>query len=139
MTDIAHTSTRTVAETVDAYLEQLTSATLGTTELLHPDVAWDATVPHWRYRLDGEASVRKELGSWYSAPLTWSKAIRHAIDGGEVVDLSQQFDDDGVTFTVHHLMVLGVEEGQIRSITVACGGRWDPALVAQMGPAAHAG
>jgi hypothetical protein len=26
-----------------------------------------------------------------------------------------------------------------RSITVTCGGRWDPALVAQMGPAAHAG
>ncbi len=141
MTDTTSTPTptRTVTQTVDAYLDELAGARLATTDLLHDDVRWDATVPHWRYRLDGAEAVRKELAHWYRSPLTSSHAVRHAIHGGEVVDLSQQFDEDGVTWTVHHLMVLGVEQGRIRSITVACGGRWDPALVAQMGPAAHAG
>jgi hypothetical protein len=132
-------ATRTVAETVDAYLEQLHQAALGSTDLLHPDVRWDATVPHWRYRLEGEQAVRKELGHWYSSPLTDALAIRHPIEGGEVVDLTQHFTEGGVDWTVHHLMVLTVEDGRIGSITIACGGRWDPALVAQMGPAAHAG
>ena len=138
MTNTTRTA-RTVAETVDAYLEELAAARLGTTDLLHPDVAWDATVPHWRYRLDGEEAVRKELASWYAAPLTDAKVRRQPFRDGEVVDSSMQFTQDGVDWTVHHLMVLGVEDGRIRSITVACGGRWDPKLVAQIGPAAHAG
>lgn len=130
---------RTATETVDAYLQQLHDAALGTTELLHPEVRWDATVPHWRYRLDGEEAVRKELAHWYSTPLTEGRAIRRAIEGGEVVDLSQRFTEGGVEWTVHHLMILEVDDGLVRSITIACGGRWDPELVAQMDPAAHAG
>jgi hypothetical protein len=139
MTDTTDTPARTIAETVDAYLEQLGAAALGTTDLLHPDVRWDATVPHWRYRLEGDEAVRKELGSWYSSPLTDSHVVRHPTGDGEVVDISMRFTEGGVDWTVHHLIVLGVEEGRVRSITVACGGRWDPELVAQIGPAAHAG
>lgn len=139
MTPTTDRTDRTTTETVDAYLEQLAAARLGSTELLHPEVRWDATVPHWRYRLEGEEAVRKELGRWYSAPLTDAVVVRRPTGDGEVVDHSMRFTEDGVDWTVHHLMVLGVEDGRIRSITVACGGRWDPALVAQMGPAAHAG
>lgn len=133
------TTARSVADTVDAYLDELAAARLGATELLHPEVAWDATVPHWRYRLEGEAAVRKELASWYSSPLSDAHVLRHRTDGGEVVDSSMRFIEGGVEWTVHHLTVLAVEDGLIRSITIACGGRWGPDLVAQIGPAAHAG
>jgi hypothetical protein len=138
MPNATHT-TRTIAETVDAYLEELADARLGATDLLHPHATWDATVPHWRYRLDGDEAIRKELGRWYTSPLTDAHVVRHPIEGGEVVDHSMRFEEDGTLFTVHHLMVLAVQDGRIRAITIACGGRWNPELVAQMGPAAHAG
>jgi hypothetical protein len=45
----------------------------------------------------------------------------------------------GVPHAVHHVHLLKVRGDQIAADTVFCGGRWGPEILAEMGPAAHAG
>ena len=51
----------------------------------------------------------------------------------------QTFELGGQPHVAHHVHILRVRGDQIVTDTVFCGGRWGPEVLAQMGPAAHAG
>jgi hypothetical protein len=139
-TSTTETTTNPTAEAVvTAYLEELTAGRLGTTDLLAPDAAFVATVPHWRYRVDGADAVRKELGSWYGVPSRIVELRRLPVADGEVLDLGLSWEEGGEPWGGHQLQIVTVRDGRIAQIDAACGGRWGPQLLAQLPAGAHAG
>jgi hypothetical protein len=130
---------RTAEAVVDAYLEQLASVGLATTDLLADDVAFLATVPHWRFRVDGADAARAELGRWFAHPTRVEPLQRIPTGGGEVLVMGLRWEEGGQTWGGHQIHVVTVEDGRIRRLDVACGGRWDAALLAQMPAGVDAG
>jgi hypothetical protein len=108
-------------------------------DLYSPDAHLDATVPGWRFQADGAVQVAAEYSSWFAGPSTLESLERLPVEGGEVVRYLQTFDVGGVPHAAHHVHLLQVRDDRITSDTVFCGGRWGPEVLAQMGPAAHAG
>ena len=41
------------------------------------DIVLDATVPNWRFRVQGAGAVRDELGRWYGDPGQFRGAATH--------------------------------------------------------------
>lgn len=103
------------------------------------DARLDATVPGWRFQAHGPEPIAAEYQSRFSGPSVLLSLERHVIDGGEVVRYLHSFELAGQPHVAHHLHVLLVRGEQIVSDTMFCGGRWGPEVVAEMGPAAHAG
>lgn len=96
------------------------------------DVLLDATVPNWRFRVQGAVSVREELGRWYADPGRFGDVRRNAIDDGELVEFTLNWEEEGVPHMCHQAHVVRLREGRIASDTVFCGGRWPESLLAQM-------
>ena len=96
------------------------------------DALLDATVPNWRFRVQGAGSVREELGRWYADPGRFGDVRRNAIDDGELVEFTLSWEEEGVPHMCHQAHVVRLREGRIASDTVFCGGRWPESLLAQM-------
>ena len=100
----------------------------------------DATVPNWRFRMEGAGAVETGFSSWYAAPAVFEELRRVPLPGGELVEFALSWEEGGVPFACHQLHVFDVDPGTgaITVDRVWCGGRWDAALLAEMGAAAHA-
>jgi hypothetical protein len=96
------------------------------------DALLDATVPNWRFRVQGAGSVQAELGRWYADSGRFEDVRRNAIDDGELVEFTLSWEEDGVPHMCHQAHVVRLREGRIASDTVFCGGRWPESLLAQM-------
>jgi hypothetical protein len=99
-------------------------------------VVLDATVPNWRFSTRGADQVRAELGRWYADPGRFEELHRIPIDGGEVVEFTLSWAEQGVPHACHQVHVLSIDHGAITSDRVWCGGRWPASLLAEMGDAA---
>jgi hypothetical protein len=131
--------TTTVTSTaVDRFLEVVRTGRVDP-DLYTEDARLDATVPGWRFQAHGPVQIAAEYSSWFSSPSVVHLAERHAIAGGEVVRYVHTLEVGGQTHAAHHVHVLQVRGDRIASDTVFCGGRWGPEVLAQLGPAAHAG
>jgi hypothetical protein len=135
---IPASSTPTPATVVDAYLEQLQQGVLGATELLADDAVFSATVPQWRFQVRGAEAIRRELGSWYPVPVRIVEERRIPTEGGEVLVLGLRWQEDGETWGGHQTHVITTRTGRIVHLHTACGGRWSPAVLAQLPPSADA-
>lgn len=102
------------------------------------DAVLDATVPNWRFRVQGAGSVREELGRWYADPGHFGDVRRNAIDDGELVEFTLNWEEGGVPHMCHQAHVVRLREGRIASDTVFCGGRWPESLLLQMQEAQRA-
>lgn len=96
------------------------------------DIVLDATVPNWRFRVQGAGAVRDELGKWYADPGRFGELRRHGIDGGELVEFTLSWEEAGVPHECHQAHVVRLRGDRIASDTVFCGGRWPEPLIAQM-------
>ena len=83
--------------------------------------------------------IAAEYSSWFASPSVLESLERLPVDGGEVVRYLHTFDVGGQPHAAHHVHLLQVRDDRIASDTVFCGGRWGPEVLAEMGPAAHAG
>ena len=129
------TATSTV---IDRFLETVRTGRVSPD--LYADDAWlDATVPGWRFQARGAVPIAAEYQGWYAGPSVLEAVERLPIDSGEVVRYLQTFELGGVTHAAHHVHLIKVQGDKIVSDTVFCGGRWGPEVLAEMGPAAHAG
>ncbi len=96
------------------------------------DIVLDATVPNWRFRVQGAAAVRDELGKWYADLGHFGEIRRNRIDDGELVEFTLSWQESGVPRACHQAHVIKLRDDRIASDTVFCGGRWPEPLLAQM-------
>jgi hypothetical protein len=132
------TTATATATVVDRFLETVRTGRVSP-DLYAEGARLDATVPGWRFQANGPIQIAAEYSSWFSCPSVLHTVERHPIEGGEVVRYFHTFEVGGKIHAAHHLHVLQVEGDRIVSDVVFCGGRWGPEVLAQLGPAAHAG
>jgi len=116
---------------VGAFLAGIEAADLPE-DIFCEDIVLDATVPNWRYRVRGAGAVRDELGKWYADPGRFGESRRIAMDDGELVEFTLDWEEGGVPHACHQAHVIRLRDNRIASDSVFCGGRWPEPLLAQM-------
>jgi hypothetical protein len=96
------------------------------------DALLDATVPNWRFSVQGGEAVREELSHWYADPGQFKSMQRTAIPGGELLEFTLTWTEKGVDHTCHQAHILRLAGGRVSNDTAFCGGRWPDSLVAEM-------
>ena len=117
---------------VERYLAAIEGAAMGACDALGPEMTLDATVPNWRYQVEGGAAVRGELSRWFADPGTFEELERTPLPTGELVEFTLRWEEGGVPHAVHQAHVLDVTDGWITRDRVWCGGRWSATLLAEM-------
>jgi hypothetical protein len=125
------------ADPIAAFLAGIEGAAL-TEDIFSEDVLLDATVPNWRFRVQGAGPVREELGRWYADPGRFGEVRRSEIDDGELVEFTLSWEEAGVPHLCHQAHVVRLRGDRIASDTVFCGGRWPQSLLTQMEEAQRA-
>lgn len=129
-------SEQSTSGSTDRYLQAIESAAIERCDALAPTMTLDATVPNWRFRVEGEAAVRAELSRWYAAAGTFEELERTPLPTGELVEFTLRWKEGGVPHAVHQAHVIAVADGAVVRDRVWCGGRWPASLLAEMGEAA---
>lgn len=97
------------------------------------DAVLDFTVPNWRFSVRGAEAIADAWKDFHGVPGRFEQLRREPTPTGEVVEYTLTwFEPDG-THAVHHCHLLEVRDGAIVSDTAFCGGRWGPALLAEIG------
>ena len=104
---------------VDALLNAISTATVDCFPGFAPDACLDATVPNWRFSLQGATAVAAELS-------------RTPLPSGELVQFTLAWEEGGVPHAAHQVHVITVASGKISDDRVWCGGRWPASLLAEM-------
>jgi hypothetical protein len=126
------------ADAIDRYLAAIEGASMPGCDAFSPDVILEATVPNWRFSVNGDAAVRAELARWYADPGSFEELSRTPIPTGELISFTLRWEEGGVPFAAHQAHVVAVADGRIVSDQVWCGGRWSATLLAEMAEAATA-
>lgn len=127
------------ARTVERFLEAIASGAGIPSELFASDVVLDATVPGWRFGVEGPEAVAAQYARWFEAPGAFEELERMTVSDGEVVTYLRTWEVHGLPHAAHHCHVLRFDAGgRISRDRHFCGGRWDAALLAQMAAAQHA-
>jgi hypothetical protein len=93
----------------------------------------DAVVPGWRLCVRGDDGIRRQLRAWFRDPGAFEELRRHPIAGGEVVELTVTWVEDGVPHAARQVHVLELDhDGRIARDDMWCGGRWSATLLAAM-------
>ena len=116
---------------IDRFLAGIASADIPVA-VFHEETVLDATVPNWRYQVRGAAAVRAELAKWYADPGRFDDVRRTNISGGELVEFTLMWSEDGVEHMCHQAHILQLQSDRVVKDTVWCGGRWPAALIAEM-------
>jgi hypothetical protein len=127
-----------LADPVGRFLDAVAAASIATCDAWADDVVLDATVPNWRLARSGDEAVRAEYSGWFAHAGRLDGLRRIATAGGEVVEYTVSWEEDGVPHAAHHVHILDVADGRIVHDTVMCGGRWPASLLAEMEEAARA-
>ena len=124
------------AVSIDAFLLAIAAGTGIPADVYAPDAALDATVPNWRFRVDGPSAIAAEYSRWFASPGSFAELTRSPLPDGEVITYVLSWTEDGVPHAAHHCHVIRLTvDGLIGSDTVFCGGRWPAALLAEMAAA----
>ena len=105
--------------------------------VFHQEAVLDATVPNWRYQVQGATAVAAELAKWYADPGRFEAVRRTVIADGELVEFTLTWTENDVEHRCHQAHVLQLRNRQVLKDTVWCGGRWPAPLVAEMQAAAE--
>ena len=139
-TTTATGATETVRLAVDRFLDAVAAGAGVPEALLADGVILDATVPDWRFTVQGRPAVARQYGRWFAAPAAFEELERLAVDGGEVVTYLLTWEEGGVPHAAHHCHRLRVDpHGRMAADRFFCGGRWDAARLAEMAAAQQAG
>ena len=117
---------------VERYLAAIKGAAMSACDALSSEMTLDATVPNWRYQVEGSTAVKDELSRWYADTGAFEELKRTPLPHGELVEFTLRWQEDGVPHAVHQVHILEVTNGHITKDQVWCGGRWPAALLAEM-------
>ncbi len=126
------TSTRsTSTAAVDRFLSGVEAGQMPD-GLFSDEAGLDATVPNWRFEVRGGEAVRSELAKWYADPGEFLDLRRTSIPGGELVEFTLSWSEDGVRHRCHQAHILQVDQERVSRDTAFCGGRWPADLIDEM-------
>jgi hypothetical protein len=127
------TTLRTSTTGVDLLLEGICAGAVNP-DAYADDASWDGVVPGWRFALDGAPAIAAEYARWFAHPAELHEVRRSATSGGEVVEYTVTWTEDGVPHAARHVHVLDVDPGTGRIVAehVWCGGRWSADILAEM-------
>lgn len=100
--------------------------------LFAPDAVLDATVPNWRFQVEGAEAIGANYARWFADPGRFEELERTPTSDGEVVTYLLTWEERGMPHAAHHCHRLTVRGGLIVQDTVFCGGRWPASLLAEM-------
>lgn len=122
-------------DTIDRFLAGVTDPAAADPDVLAEDVVYDATTPGWRETVRGRRAVSALLSGWFADPGTFEALTRTAIPGGELVEFTLNWVEEGIPHQCHQAHIVTVDGDRIVKDVAFCGGRWSAARLAQM--AAH--
>ena len=128
---MARTTSPSSTDVIDRFLSGVEAGDLPE-GLFADDAGLDATVPNWRFQVQGGEAVRAELARWYADPGQFLELHRTDLPDGELVEFALGWEENGVPHRVHQAHILRVAGDRIRADTAFCGGRWPADLIAQM-------
>ena len=96
------------------------------------DGGLDGTVPNWRFQLRGGEAVRAELARWYDDPGHFLDLQRTPMSGGELVEFTLSWLEEGLPRRCHQAHILRVAGDRVAMDTAFCGGRWTADLIEEM-------
>lgn len=132
------TTTTSTATAVDGLLAGIVAGSVPA-DLYTDDAVLDAVVPNWRFAVTGRDAIAALYGGWFHLSVRFAELRRLAVEGGEVVEYTLHWVEDGVAHASRHVHVLDLApDGRIASDHVWCGGIWPAALLARMEWARHA-
>ncbi|MHA6779799.1 hypothetical protein ACVGOW_02200 [Pseudonocardia saturnea] len=101
--------------------------------LLTDDAVLDAVVPNWRFAVTGSRAVAAVYRRWFHRPVRVAELRRHPTAGGEVVEYTLNWVEDGRPHASRHVHVLHLApDGRIAADHFWCGGIWPAPLLARM-------
>ncbi|MEW6471639.1 MAG: hypothetical protein AB1679_05170 [Actinomycetota bacterium] len=123
---------------VDCLLAAVEAGVAPPADVFVDGVVLDATVPNWRFTVQGRYGVSRQFGEWFHDRGTFEELVRRPLPNGELVEFTLAWEESGVPYACHQVHVLAVEDGRIEADTVFCGGRWPASLLAEMAEASGA-
>ena len=117
---------------IERYLAAIEGAAMNDCDALSSEITLDATVPNWRYQVQGSSAVKAELSRWYSDTGAFEELKRTPLPTGELVEFTLRWEEDSVPHAAHQAHVLEVIDDRITRDQVWCGGRWSATLLAEM-------
>lgn len=131
----SHRSATTASDVVDCFTAAIEAASIGEA-LFTSDAVLDATVPNWRFTVCGAAAVAAELCHWFADSAHFETLRRVDIPGGALLQFDLAWVEQSQPHMCRQAQVLELRDGRIARLTAYCGGRWDAALMAEMGAVA---
>lgn len=118
---------------VGAFLKAVEAAAIDEIDVYAEDAVLDATVPNWRFKVEGSEAIRAQYAKWFSEPTTFVELRRFPLPDGEFVAYEVEWVDAGVRTRTHHAHHVVVRDGKVTSDTVWCGGpRPEETLLAEV-------
>ncbi|HEY2125814.1 MAG TPA: hypothetical protein VGH77_01370 [Streptosporangiaceae bacterium] len=99
--------------------------------LFAADAFCDFTMPQWRLQAQGAADIVQLRRHGHPAPGRVPRSRFDATDTGFVLEVEEEWDQDGESWYCRELFRADVADGTIRDISVYCAGDWDRATVAK--------
>jgi hypothetical protein len=90
------TTTTTSTRSIDLFLDTVRGDHAGPSAWAEGAVL-DAVVPGWRFSVNGDAGIRRQLRAWFRDPGTFEELRRMPIATGEVVELTVTWVEKGGT------------------------------------------
>jgi hypothetical protein len=123
-------------DAVTRFTHAVETASIPAAGVFAPGAVLDATVPNWRYTVQGSDRVEAELGHWYADPGRFEEVAVTPLPGGALVQFVLTWEEHGEPHMCHQAHLLEIHDDLITKDTAWCGGRWGAALQAEMAEAA---
>jgi hypothetical protein len=99
--------------------------------LFTPDVFVDFTMPQWRLQAQGEGDVVGMRRQGHPGPGRVPRSRFDATATGFVLEVEEQWEQDGESWYCRELFRADVTGGSISQLSVYCTGDWDAERVAR--------
>jgi hypothetical protein len=99
--------------------------------LFTSDAFCDFTLPQWRLQARGEANIVRLRRQGHPGPGRVPRSRFDATGTGFVLEVEEEWEQDGESWYCRELFRADVADGAIRDISVYCTGDWDRALLAR--------